>query len=75
MFHMDDITGDVPPTSDEFQDLHPKQEKLLWHYKLGHVPFSTINRLAALGDIPKRIAKAAEPMCSACMYGQMASLP
>jgi hypothetical protein len=28
---------------DEFQDLSPKTLKLLWHYCLGHLPFSTIN--------------------------------
>jgi hypothetical protein len=30
-------------TKDEFQHLDPKSLKLLWHYRLGHLPFSTIN--------------------------------
>jgi hypothetical protein len=46
MFPMDDITEHIPPTSDEFQYLSLKQEKLVWHNKLGHAPFSNINILA-----------------------------
>jgi hypothetical protein len=43
-FEMDDVTGHVAPMQDEFRDLDPKTEKLLWHYpRLGHAPFSTIN--------------------------------
>jgi hypothetical protein len=55
---------------DEFQELSAKSEKLLWHYRLGLAPFSAINWLAESGELPKRLAKASDPKCSSCMYGQ-----
>jgi hypothetical protein len=72
---MDDVTGHVAPMQDEFRDLDPKTVKLLWHYRLGHAPFSTINRMAERGDLPKRICKAADPMCALCQYGQATRRP
>jgi hypothetical protein len=55
--------------------LDPKTEKLYWHYKLGHMPFDVINRLAMAGQIPKRLAKTTDPKCAACMFGQSTKRP
>ena len=48
------------PTKD-IVEMNPKTEKLLWHYKLGHAPFATINRMAEIGQLPKRLAKVMDP--------------
>jgi Reverse transcriptase (RNA-dependent DNA polymerase) len=66
----DDDKGYEPPINDEFVDLDPKSEKLLWHYRLGHLPFSIINQMAANGELPRRLAKCQDPLCAACLYAQ-----
>jgi hypothetical protein len=40
-------------SSDDFSNLDAKSLKLLWHYRLGHLPFATINQLAKQGELPK----------------------
>jgi hypothetical protein len=60
---------------DEFQNLSPKTEKLLWHYRLGHTPFSVINKMAKSGELPARLANACDPVCSSCMYGTSTRRP
>jgi hypothetical protein len=62
-------------TPDEFQDISPKMEKLLWHYRLGHTPFSVINQTAKDGDLPSRLATASDPICTSCIYGQSVRRP
>ena len=42
----------------------------MWHYKLGYLPFSTINRMSMCGELPTRLHKAHDPMCVACQYGK-----
>jgi hypothetical protein len=61
--------------NDEFSELSAKTEKLMWHYKLGHTPFSAINRMAMNGELPKRLATAPDPTCASCMYGQSTKRP
>jgi hypothetical protein len=46
---------------DEFQELSPKAEKLLWHYRLGHAPFTAINQMAQSGELPRRLTKVSDP--------------
>jgi GAG-pre-integrase domain len=60
---------------DEFQDLSPKTLKLLWHYRLGHLPFSTINRMAKNVYLPKKLANCPDPMCTVCIYRRMTKRP
>jgi hypothetical protein len=55
---------------DEFQEMSAKTEKLLWHYRLGHTPFATINQMSQEGELPKRLAMASDPTCASCMYGR-----
>jgi Reverse transcriptase (RNA-dependent DNA polymerase) len=55
---------------DDLAEMSVKTEKLFWHYKLGHTPFSAINRMAANGELPKRLLQATDPTCASCMYGQ-----
>jgi GAG-pre-integrase domain len=75
-FEVDDINNENTTIQhDEFQDLTPKSEKLLWHYRLGHVPFKVINKLANQGALPKRLASAPDPMCSSCMFGRLTKRP
>jgi GAG-pre-integrase domain len=75
LFGMDDVAGHTAPEADEFQDMTAKTEKLLWHYRLGHLPFSAINRLSENGELPKRLYKAPDPLCASCMYGSLTRRP
>jgi GAG-pre-integrase domain len=74
-FDVNGMEGHVPPKLNEFVGLDAKMEKLMWHYRLGHAPFSTINRLAAAGELPKRPKNVKDPMCASCMYGMMTRRP
>ena len=48
-----------------------KQDKLLrWHYRLGHLPFSTLKNMAKHKIIDPSLAKIEPPMCAGCNYGQ-----
>jgi GAG-pre-integrase domain len=56
---------------DEFKQMDPKSELLLWHYKMGHMPFSTLRSMANNGIIPRRLLHCKVPVCADCMYGQL----
>jgi GAG-pre-integrase domain len=60
---------------DEFKNMEPKTLKLLWHYRLGHLPFSAINRMSKKGELPKKLCNSPDPMCTACIYGRMTKRP
>ena len=47
-----------------------KAELLHWHYKLGHVPFSTIQAMASNKMLPARLARCEVPKCPGCMFGR-----
>ena len=48
-----------------------QKELLHWHYRLGHLPFALLLRLAQYGVIPKRLGKVnVLPLCPACILGQ-----
>ena len=48
-----------------------KSDRLLrWHYRLGHLPFSTIKNMAKHKLIDPTLAKVEPPMCAGCSYGQ-----
>ena len=48
---------------EEVQGSTPQAELLAWHYRLGHLPFDRIKRLAERGDLPARLAKCKAPKC------------
>jgi hypothetical protein len=70
-----DIQDSNEEVKDEFKQLDPKTLKLLWHYRLGHLPFSTINRVTKRGELPKRLARCPDLMCTSCIYGHMTKKP
>lgn len=47
-----------------------KQKELLhYHYKLKHLPFSSLKKLAQRGIIPKYLEKVPSPLCYGCQMG------
>ena len=51
--------------------LKPTAEMLLWHYRMGHVPFPRLQTMAKEGLLPRRLSDCRIPKCSACIYGKM----
>ena len=48
-----------------------KQGKLIrWHYRLGHLPFLTLQNMAKHRLIDPSLAKIEPPMCAGCSYRQ-----
>lgn len=45
-------------------------ELLMWHQRYGHVSFKRIRMMAESGIIPRRLANARVPACTACLYGK-----
>jgi hypothetical protein len=68
-------TEEEAKVKDEFRHLDPKTLKLLWHYRLSHLLFATINHMTKRGELPKKLANCADPMCTPCIYGQMTRRP
>ena len=69
-FHNNEGAQKKDSQTDEFINIESKTLKLIWHYKLGHLPFSTINRMSMCGELPARLHKAHDPMCVVCQYGK-----
>lgn len=68
--HYSALIEDVP--EDEYDGkLKPTSELMLWHCRLGHVPFSRIQQMAKKGQLPKRLADCRVPRCASCIYGKM----
>jgi GAG-pre-integrase domain len=65
----------VPYDDEEFTPDDPRHELLLWHYRLGHVPFSKLQHMASIGDLPRRLAKCPKPECAACRFGRATKVP
>ena len=55
--------------------LTPTSELLRIHQKLNHLPFKTIQLMAANGYYEKRLVDCRVPQCSACLYGKSARRP
>jgi hypothetical protein len=51
--------------------LKPTAEILLWHYRLGHIPFSRLQTMAKDGLLPRRLSDCRLPKCASCIYGKM----
>ena len=57
---------------DEFDGkLKPTTELSLWHYRLGHIPFSRLQTMAKMGLVPRRLRNCRVPKCAACIYGKI----
>ena len=53
----------------------PTSELLRIHQKLNHLPFKTIQLMAASGYYSKRLVGCHVPRCSACLFGKSARRP
>ena len=62
----DDQEQELPRASDEL---------LLWHYRLGHKPFSRLQAMAKDGHLPSRLATCRVPECAACRFGRATKVP
>ena len=52
------------------------QVKLLrWHYCLGHLSFTILRAMSAVGILPKRLSKVHPPKCAACIFGKSTQQP
>lgn len=57
------------------KSVSPTQEMLIQHYRLGHLPFSTMQRMARQGALPKRLSTCRVPTCAACRFGMATKVP
>ena len=70
--HYNDVATIEDIENDAFDGkLKPTSELLLWHCRLGHVPFSRLVTMAKNGLLPKRLSDCRIPKCAACLYGKM----
>ena len=57
---------------DEFEGrMRPTSEIMLWHNRLGHIPFSRLQTMAKTGLLPRRLSDCRLPKCASCIYGKM----
>jgi hypothetical protein len=54
---------------------NPQAELMRWYYRLGHLPFNDLKKLAENGEIPKKLAKVNPPRCAGCLFGAMTKVP
>ncbi len=52
-----------------------QRQLLRVHYCLGHLGFDSIQRLARLGLLPRRLASCHKPICSSCQFGKAHRMP
>ena len=71
----DDTLPSIIPDDPEPQTMSPKDELLRWHYRLGHISFNRLKKLAKRGDIPRKLLDVKTPLCAACQYGKMTRKP
>jgi hypothetical protein len=58
------------PEDKELQYDTAQAELLGWHYRLGHIPFAKIKKMAGRGDLPAYLARAKPSKCSACLFAK-----
>lgn len=63
------------PEDEEVQYGTPQAQLLAWHYRLGHMPFAKIQRLAKEGYLPRRMMKCEAPRCASCAFGKATKRP
>ncbi|CAB9519768.1 unknown protein [Seminavis robusta] len=65
-----------PVADDRYLKYRTDQADILaWHYRLGHLSFERIRKLAERGDLPSKLASARAPKCSSCMFGKATRRP
>ena len=68
-----------PPTAAEddvpLAAADDQAELMRWHYRLGHVSFALLKKMAENGEIPKKLGKVTPPKCAGCLFGAMTKLP
>ena len=60
----------IPPDTIMEEQQSPVQLFLYWHYRLNHLPYSQMVKMAKAGLIPKAIAKTRPPTCPSCRRGR-----
>ena len=64
------IPDDKEPTTIRTQD-----ELMQWHYRLNHLSFKCMIKMAKQGLLPKKILRANVPICPTCQYGKIHRMP
>jgi hypothetical protein len=64
-----EIEEDIP------KDTRAEDELMIWHIRLGHMPFLKLQKMAMQGDLPKRLQKCPIPKCISCLYGKATKIP
>ena len=57
------------------KETRPEDELMIWHIRLGHMSFQKLQKMAAEGNLPKRLCKSQVPKCIACLYGKATKIP
>jgi GAG-pre-integrase domain len=60
---------------DEIYSKDPSAALLHWHYRLGHLPFKTLQAMAHQQQLPRELATCKIPQCAACLYGKATKHP
>jgi hypothetical protein len=79
-------TSDMPvmdvrvPLESSYNDevphnVSPSNLLMIWHVRLGHIPFQRIQQMAANGDLPGELRKLSTPRCISCMFGKATKIP
>jgi hypothetical protein len=67
---IDAIISSVDEKTSELQ-----RELLTHHYRLKHLPFSALKKLAQKGVLPKKLASVTPPLCYPCIMGKQHRKP
>jgi hypothetical protein len=66
---------DQTEQQDQTHSKDPSAQLLHWHYRLGHLPFKTIQAMAHQGQLPSSLKSCKVPQCAACLYGKATKRP
>jgi GAG-pre-integrase domain len=64
------IEDDELDQQDSIYSKDHSAQLLHWHYRLGHLPFKTIQVMAEQKLLPPALARCKVPQCAACLYGK-----
>jgi GAG-pre-integrase domain len=56
-------------------NVSPSNLLMLWHVRLGHIPFQQIQQMTANGNLPGELRKLSTPRCISCMFGKATKIP
>jgi hypothetical protein len=66
---------DQTEQQDQTHSKDPSAQLLHWHYRLGHLPFKTIQAMAHQGQLPSSLKSCKVPQGAACLYGKATKRP